>query len=217
MKKKVLFYDLDGTIVDTRQDITDAANHMVRSMGGKPLSPKQIESFVGHGLQYLIQGCLQTDDPKRLEKGSKIYRQHYAAHMLDHTVLYDGVAATLEYFQNRTQAVITNKPDPFSKDILRQLGVAAYFSAIITGNGTYPHKPDPASVLSILQTYRAKPEEAIFIGDSAIDIQTARNAGIEVGVLAHGFTPAGELQKAGADYFWQDFHQFLKEAKEQQW
>jgi phosphoglycolate phosphatase len=217
MKKKVLFYDLDGTIVDTRRDITAAANHMVRSMGGKPLSPKQIGSFVGQGLHYLIQGCLQTDDAKRLEKGGKIYRQYYAAHMLDHTVLYAGVAETLEYFQDRTQAVITNKPDPFSQEILRQLGVAGYFSAIITGNSTYPRKPDPAAIISILKTYRAKPEEALLIGDSAIDIQTARNAGIEVGVMAHGFTPATELKKAGADYFWQDFHHFLKEAKEKQW
>ncbi len=132
--KRLIIYDLDGTLADTREDIARAANYMRRQMGKTPLSVEQISRFVGRGVHALIQGCLETDDERAVEKGIKVYRTYYGEHMLDSTRLYPGAVETLEYFKDRFQAVITNKPNPFSFELLKALGTADYFFEIIPGN-----------------------------------------------------------------------------------
>ncbi len=214
---KILFYDLDGTLADTRRDIACAANHMLTTLERPAKSQKEIEQYVGRGLYYLIQGCLETEDAKTVERGSRIYREYYAAHMLDHTRLYEGVRETLEHFRDRTQVVVTNKPDPFTRDMLRELGVADYFYEIVPGNGRYPKKPDPAAVLAVLEAKGAAPEAAVFVGDSPVDIETGRRAGIRTVAISHGFTPENDLKSAAPDVLLPDFQAFLAYARENGW
>ena len=99
--KSLIIYDLDGTLVDTREDIARAANHMLEQMGHPAISVEEVSRHVGRGLQSLIRGCLKSEDPKAVEKGSKIYRDHYARHMLDSSRLYPGTREVLDYFKER--------------------------------------------------------------------------------------------------------------------
>ena len=205
--KQFIVYDLDGTLVDTREDIACAANHMLQTMGAEVLAPSEIERYVGRGLHHLVKSCLKTDDDKSVKKGAKTYRDYYARHMLDHTRLYPGALEVLNYFKGRHQAVITNKPNPFSRDILRDLGVLDYFLEVVAGDAGYPRKPDPTAVLSLMQQTKAKAEETLLVGDSEIDIETARNAGVDTVAITHGFVGEDTLRLAQPDHIVRHFEE----------
>lgn len=215
--KQLILYDLDGTLVDTREDIAHAANHMLRQMGSSQLRHQEIASYVGRGVHYLIAHCLKSEDPKPIEKGIQVYRAYYAEHMLDHSRLFPGVLEILQYFQDRKQVVLTNKPNPFSYGLLKALGVADYFAEVIAGDSVYPKKPDPTAVRAIMKKGGVCAEATVFIGDSLMDIETARNAGIGIAVITHGFSGREELQSASPDLLAEDFIELLQEMKERDW
>ncbi|MFA6600312.1 MAG: HAD-IA family hydrolase [Candidatus Omnitrophota bacterium] len=215
--KQLILYDLDGTLVDTREDIVRAANHMCREMGAGELSFEQVCAFVGWGLRDLVAKCLGTADLKRVEKGAKIFRAYYQDHLLDTSRLYPGAVEVLDYFKDRKQAVLTNKPNPFSRIMLERLGVAGYFVEIVAGNSNYPQKPDPAAVLAIMKRESVEPGRALFVGDSIIDLETGRNAGVETAILTHGFMAEKDLIPARPDWLVSDFEAFLQCAKKEGW
>jgi len=215
--KKLIIYDLDGTLVDTRRDIINGVRYALGELNGPRLTDEEIKDCVGTGLHSLIRQVFRTEDDALADRGAKLYRQYYKEHMLDHSHLYTGAKEVLEFFKGRTQAVITNKPDPFSTQILEALGIANYFIDILTGNNGLPFKPDPASVFYLMGETKAKPEETVFIGDSLIDIQTARNAGVEIVCLSHGFTPEKVLEEAKPDHFEQSYPEILRLARKQHW
>lgn len=210
-------YDLDGTLVDTRKDIAEAANHMRARMNLPPLPEKEICGYVGLGLQQLVAGCLNTTDPAKVEEGTRIYRAFYTEHLLDHTALYPGVTEALEYFRPRRQAVITNKPDPYSRRILEALGVAGFFTEIVAGNSGWPKKPDPASLLDLMRKEGAEPGGTVFVGDSPIDVETGAKAGAVTVGVAQGFCDREELEISGPDHLIEDFRDLLELAKERGW
>ncbi len=195
-RKRLIVYDLDGTLVDTREDISASANHLRAEMGLPPLPQAQICGYVGLGLRKLVANVLGTEEGPVVEEGMRLYRAHYAEHMLDHTVLYPGALDLLEHFRDRAQAVITNKPNPYSREILEALGVARCFVEIVAGDSGWPKKPDPESLLAILQREGIPPEEALLVGDSPIDVETGVKAGVLTVAVAHGFTPHAELESA---------------------
>lgn len=215
--KKLILYDLDGTLADTRRDIINGVRHALKTLNGPELTDDEIKDCVGTGLHALIKKVFRTEDEKLADRGSKLYREHYKQHMLDHTHLYSGAREFLEYFKDRKQAVITNKPNPFSSQILEALGVAHYFIAILAGDNGLPFKPDPAAIHHLMEETNATKEEVIFVGDSAIDIQAARNAGVEVVTLSHGFASETALQEAKPDYLVRDFSQLSTLAKQKGW
>ena len=215
--KRLIIYDLDGTLVDTKEDISRAANHMLSQLHLPPLASQEICRYVGRGLHNLIKGCLQTDDPRRIEQGTKSYRAYYAAHLLDHSRLYPGAQEALEYFKSRAQVVITNKPNPYSREILMGLGVAGYFIEIVAGDSAYPKKPDPAAVRSVMERAQAAPEETLMVGDSPIDIETGRNAGVLTVGIAQGFADDHELQAASPDVLIRNFTELLTLVRQRRW
>ena len=154
---------------------------------------------------------------KLADQGSKLYREHYKKNMLDHTHLYSGAREFLEYFKDRKQAVITNKPNPFSSQILEALGVASYFIAILAGDNGLPFKPDPAAIYHLMLDTDSTEEEVLFVGDSPVDIQAARNAGVEVVTLSHGFASEATLREAKPDHIVHDFAELLRLAQEKRW
>lgn len=215
--KRLITYDLDGTLVDTGEDIAMAANHMLARLSAPAFSLREIGRFVGYGLHHLVKNCLATTDMKRIEKGANIFRGYYRDHMLDHTRLYPGARKVLEYFKDRTQVVITNKPDPFSTDILCALGVADYFTQIVAGDSRFPKKPDPAAVLSLMEAGHVVPAEVLLVGDSRIDIETGRRAGVHTAIVTHGFETEDELKSSAPDSLFKDFRGLLEHAKEAGW
>ena len=215
--KRLIFYDLDGTLVDTLQDIADAANHMLVRLGLPPREPTDIRGAIGSGVQELVRRCLRTDDPARIDQGVALYRAYYTQHLLDHSRLYPGAQKLLDHFKDRRQAVITNKPNPYSTDILRSLGVAGYFCEIIGGNSGYPAKPDPAALLAVMGREGVAAEQAVLIGDSPIDIETGRRAGALTVTLTHGFSTAAEIRGASPDVLVDSFDELLILVTAQRW
>ncbi len=215
--KQLIIYDLDGTLVDTLEDITCAANHMLRMLQTPGVLAREVRGYIGCGVQELVKRCVKTEDPKRIEYGVSVYRAYYARHMLDQSRLYPGAQAVLDYFKARRQAVITNKPNPFSREILTALGVADYFFEIIAGDSAYPKKPDPAAALAIMQQAGSHPEETLLIGDSPIDIETGRRAGVATVGILHGFSDKDELLAAAPDLLVRDFAELLQRAKAEVW
>jgi phosphoglycolate phosphatase len=222
--KKLILYDLDGTLVDTRRDIINGVRYALETLKGPELTDDEIKDCVGTGLHALIKqvfrlpaGRQAPEDEKLADRGSKLYREHYREHMLDHTRLYPGALECLEYFKDRKQAVITNKPNPFSSQILEALGVAHYFIAILAGDNGLPFKPDPAAIHHLMEETNATEEEVLFVGDSPIDIQAARNARVEVVTLSHGFASEATLREAKPDHIVHDFAGLLRLAEEKNW
>ncbi len=215
--KKLILYDLDGTLVDTRRDIINSVRYALGVLKGPELTDDEIKDCVGTGLHALIKQVFRTEDEKLADRGAKLYREHYKKHMLDHTHLYAGARECLEHFKDRKQAVITNKPNPFSSQILDALGVAHYFIAILAGDNGLPFKPDPAAIHHLIEETAVTEEETLFVGDSPVDIQAARNAGVEVVTLSHGFASEATLREAKPDHIVHDFAELLRLAQEKGW
>lgn len=215
--KRLIVYDLDGTLVDTAEDITEAINAMLTQLSISALSRDQIRRHVGRGLHDLVGRCLHTKDPAMLERGLRAFVEHYGAHMTDHSRLYPGVRETLEHFKSRTQIIFTNKPNPYAADLMAKLGVGGYFQDILAGVPTAPRKPDPAALQALMRRLSVKPEEALLVGDSVIDAQTGRNAGILTVILGQGFEDRVALKAAKPDVMVDDVQTFLKMAKARGW
>ncbi len=215
--KRLILYDLDGTLVDTRQDIVQSVNEMRRRMGKDPMPFERVVGFVGKGLDQMVADCLETEDPAQIQRGLAIYRPFYAEHLLDHSRLYPGAKELLDYFKGRKQAVLTNKPGSFSRQILEGLGMAAYFAEIAGGEDGYPRKPDPAVLVSLLDRHRTAPADALFIGDSEIDVETGRRAGVLTVAVRHGFGDPESLRACGPEICVKDFSELIDLARSRGW
>jgi phosphoglycolate phosphatase len=176
---RVLIFDLDGTLIDSRLDLVHSVNATLDHLGRPPLPHETIESYVGNGVAMLMLRSLggEASEAETL-RAQEFFLSYYRAHMLDNTVPYPGVMEALASLRGREMAVLTNKPVRFSEDILKGLGMAPYFSFVYGGNSFESKKPDPVGVHTLLRNLAAQPREAMMVGDSAVDVRTARNAGI---------------------------------------
>ncbi|MBI3318033.1 MAG: HAD-IA family hydrolase [Candidatus Omnitrophica bacterium] len=215
--KRLILYDLDGTLVDTRTDIVQAVNYTLGEMGFSPLPREEVIRSVGLGLRQLLAACLKTEDPGRIEEGVKVYRPYYAKHLLDHSRLYPGALDLLEYFKERKQAVITNKPNPYSRRILELLGVDRFFFEVIGGDSDLPKKPAPETVLWLMGKSNLTAGETLLIGDSPIDAEAGRNAGVFTVIVRQGFSSEEEIRRSGPDKAVDSLKELLQLAKEKKW
>lgn len=175
---RVLVFDLDGTLIDSKLDLALSVNAVRADMGLPALDHEQIYGYVGHGAPMLIRralgdGASDGDVARALEYFLAYYREH----MLDNTLPYPGVREGLELLAERPLAVLTNKPERFSQAILEGLGLAHQFRYVYGGNSFERKKPDPMGMKVLLRNFGVEPNEAMIVGDSEIDVQTARNAG----------------------------------------
>jgi phosphoglycolate phosphatase len=190
---RLLISDLDGTLIDSKEDLANSANHTRVAMGLSPLDHETIFSFVGDGARLLIQRLLDhPGDDAEVDHGLDIFLRYYRAHMLDHTVLYPGVREGLEALSlspdgaKRTLVVLTNKPVRFSRLILEGLGVSDFFRFIYGGNSFEHKKPDPMGVHTILEETALSFRAALMVGDSDVDVLTGRNAGVATCGVTYG-------------------------------
>ena len=199
-----IIFDLDGTLIDSVFDLAISVNHTLARLGSAERSVEEIRSFVGDGVQKLIARSLGDGDPELRDKGLRIFMQHYGAHLLDHTVLYDGVVDTLQALADDYRlAVLTNKSEGFTRKILHGLGVARYFVPIIGGDTLAVKKPDPAAIFLLAEEWNIPPARLLMVGDHVTDIQVGINAGCRTVFLANGLgetrglTPDVVLQNIG--------------------
>lgn len=192
---RLLVFDLDGTLIDSKQDLAESVNAALRHLRRSELTGEQISQFVGRGAPVLMERALRasTDgpvDPEELAEGLEALLAYYDAHKLDHTRLYPGVADSLPQLGGRfALAVLTNKPVRPARAILEGLGVANHFTAIYGGNSFAAKKPDPLGFNTILAEQSLEPRKALMVGDSAVDVQTGRNAGAWTCGVVYGFSP----------------------------
>jgi len=188
-----LFYDLDGTLVDSRRDLCIATNAMLTHFGLPPKSEQELTHDIGLGAKNLIRRAL-TGYESLYEEGFEVMRSYYRRHLTDHTTLYEGVPETLNYFKEKKQFVLTNKLQHESEMILGKLGIAHYFASVSGDIDGAPMKPDPSRLTGLLLQYHLLPERSVMIGDSEIDIETGHKAHVMTVFFTKGIGQRGSLQ-----------------------
>ncbi len=183
-----LIFDLDGTLIDSKQDLIYSVNAMLRELGRGELAEETISGYIGHGAPQLVARALGDECTEReRQQALQFFLSYYELHKMDSTCAYPGVAETLEKLESLPMAVLTNKPVRISVRILDAIGLSKYFRAIYGGNSFETKKPDPLGARTILHELEVEPQEALLVGDSEVDVQTARNAGTLAAAVNYGF------------------------------
>ena len=170
-KAELLIFDLDGTLIDSSEDIAWAVNHTLKDMGLEELSYQTIKDRIGWGVKMLLQKVLPEEKHNLLEEAGTIFMGHYSDHLLVKTRAYNGVVAILDHFKNKKLAVATNKPLNLTEKILDGLNMSDCFKKVVGGDGVQNKKPASEAIEIILRELNTSPKDAVFIGDSKIDIE----------------------------------------------
>ena len=184
---RALIFDLDGTLIDSQRDLIRSVSATLREMGREELHEDTVSGYIGHGAPQLVGRALGSATEDECQRALKFFLAYYEDHKLDSTCAYPGVPEALEHLAAFPMAILTNKPVRVSMRILKELGLAKYFRAVYGGNSFETKKPDPFGARTILREFGAAPAEAILIGDSEVDVQTARNAGTLAAAVNYGF------------------------------
>jgi phosphoglycolate phosphatase len=208
---KLLVFDLDGTLIDSAQDLCNSVNTTLEECGLPRLEDRAIAGFVGDGAQMLVRRSLagasgvaaEAVEEEQFKRAYAFFLQHYREHKLDFTYVYEGVMGALKALgelhdppggKPRTMAVLTNKPVRPARGICEGLGLADYFLHIYGGDSFPAKKPDPLGLRTLMKETGAGPEETVMIGDSRVDVETARNAGVWSLGCAFGFGPQNLME-----------------------
>jgi phosphoglycolate phosphatase len=202
---RLVIFDLDGTLIDSRLDLVHSVNAALRHIGRPELAEDVIASYVGDGAPILIQRALGAEaaDEALVRRGLEFFLSYYREHKLDHTTVYPGIAQALSAIQGasngtpngsqngtrRKLAVLTNKPVNPSRAIVEALGMGQFFSQVYGGNSFATKKPDPEGARNLLEESGVKSEQAAIVGDSPVDVRTGRNAGLWTVGVTYGFAP----------------------------
>ena len=198
MPLKAVVYDLDGTLVDSRGDLADSVNAMLRSLGLPPRRDEIIWSFIGEGAERLVRRSLGPEHEHRFPEALKSWRAEYAWRLLVKTRPYPGISELLAVPPD-ARGVLTNKPGGFAREILQGLGMLESFRAVIGGDES-PRKPEPEGLLALCKALEAAPAETLLVGDSTVDVATARAAGVRVCAILWGLGTRAELAAASPDH-----------------
>lgn len=209
----LLIFDLDGTLANSKQDLIDSVNATRRWAGREPLDDARVSSYVGNGAPMLVRRALPDYPEEELPQALRYFLDYYREHMLETTVLYPGVREALDclHAAGMPLAVLTNKPVRFSLHLLEGLGLEMHFFRVYGGNSLPEKKPHPMGIERLMEEARADRARTIMIGDSAVDVLTARNAGVRACGVAWGFQPETFVQ-APPDFVIQDPRELVEMA-----
>lgn len=201
MRTRLAVFDLDGTLIDSRRDLADSANEMLAGYGAAPLSDDHIASMVGCGAPTLVKRVLAAGGVNApVDEALPRFLSAYDARLTHHTRPYEGIPELLDDLRSRNtaMALLTNKPREQSVRILDAFGLVKYFPWVVGGDGPLPRKPAPDGMRFLMTQASAGPSETVLIGDSMIDLETSRNAGVRVCLARYGFgfadLPATDLR-----------------------
>lgn len=198
---RLVVFDLDGTLVDAFEDITNAVNHALRRLHRPEMTVDEVKPHVGRGVRSLVASVLNSLDDELIEDSQKALVEYYSHRAAEHARLYEGVAEVLEELHGRGMklAVASNKPDGLTHTIVEELGVARFFDFISGESAAFPRKPAPDMLHHIMEQAGAERAETLVVGDSSFDIDFARAAGVSVAVVTYGQTPEAELREFEPD------------------
>lgn len=186
---RLVLFDLDGTLVDSSADLSNAVNALLRELGAKPLPDPEVVSMVGEGAAVLVRRALTAsgldpETPGALDR----FLAHYNGHLLDHTQPYSGMVDALHELSTRVPlAVLTNKPGYATDRILDGLGLQQYFCSTVGGDTSFGRKPAPAGLMHLANMVAVPVASVLLVGDSPVDLATARNAGARICLARYGF------------------------------
>ena len=190
----LIIFDLDGTLIDSRLDLINSVNAMLRHFHRPELPGEVVASYVGDGAPMLVRRALGDPEDKRFFTDAlEFFLSYYREHKLDHTRVYDGIPEALQQIRSngtqRKMAVLSNKPVNPSRAIVEALGIGDFFLRVYGGNSFETKKPDPLGVATLLKEAKTDPSHAMIVGDSSVDVLTGRNAGIATCGVTYGFAP----------------------------
>lgn len=199
MPIRLIIFDLDGTLVDSILDTTNAINHAVRTYGLKDLTPSMVakmlsltNSAIGVIHKVLEQYNIHEDTNVPVER----YLEYYSSHLTDTTVMYPGTKETLEALNSYSKAIVTNKPERFAVKICSTLGLYEHFKVIVGGDTVPERKPSPVPIIYLLKNLNVKPEEAILVGDGKADIDSGKASNLRTVAATYGYGEAGFEEEA---------------------
>ncbi len=203
MEPKLLIFDLDGTLIDSRADLVAGINHMRTHYGFDPLPLETVVGYIGNGVRKLVEGSLQGAEVD-VDEALRINKKYYYSHLTVHTTLYRGVAEGIRELSKAGHrlAVLTNKPGDPSREILDSFGLSDRFLTVIGGGDINHLKPDPEGILCCLQRAGMGMPDAWMIGDHYTDLAVAKNAGIKSAFVRYGF---GEERGYQPDQYFASF------------
>lgn len=209
-------FDLDGTLIDTAPDINAAANAALGSFGYQEIDLALTRRFVGHGGRVLLASALESQgetgvDADTAEQLYRAFLSHYEAHISDLSLPYDGVTETLQNLSASgvPLAVITNKLEGLSDKLLKEMDMRDFFEVLVGLDTLSEHKPHPMPVLHACNLLSTSPGDALFVGDSATDVATARAAGCDVACVNYGYSGGSRPEELGADQLIESFLELL--------
>jgi phosphoglycolate phosphatase len=192
-------FDLDGTLADTRDDLADAVNHVLRTLRLPVLPSETICQYIGEGARMLVGRALGNQQQDRIEEALGLFLPYYATHLLDRTKAYPGVAEVVFALHDRgvTLSLLSNKPEKMSRAILDGLGILPAFTIVLGADSVPVRKPDPSGIECLLDQTGTPRVRMLLIGDSRIDLETARAARIAFCGVAWGIRPGELLRTSG--------------------
>lgn len=192
----LIIFDLDGTLVDSSQDITNAINHAVAGTGLPPYAREQIIKLVGEGLTKLIENILPPELEHRKAEILQKFLDYYSEHIADNTRPYPSVCETLKKLGKYRKAVLSNKHELLSKRLMGKINIIKYFDYIIGSDTLNERKPSPKAIHYLLDTFSLLPENAMIVGDSELDIRAGKNARITTVGVTYGYRQSESLKDA---------------------
>ena len=203
MNTKLCIFDLDGTLINSLYDLADAMNYALQKYGFPVHDREKYRFMVGSGISVLADRAMAV--PAEIEKKEAVlanFNDYYQVHNTDNTVPYEGITELLDNLDNKgvLYSVLSNKPDKFTKQIINKLFPDRKFAAVIGKRDEFPRKPDPASVNNLISDLGFNSRDCLYIGDSNIDMHTAKNASLRSVGVSWGFRPISELLESGAQH-----------------
>jgi phosphoglycolate phosphatase len=199
-KISLIVYDFDGTLVDTFADIAGSVNLALTEMGLNPLSKETIRGNIGSGMLNLMTRSLMKSGCNDIGTSILLFQKYYSQHLLDHTNFYPNGKEIVEYFFDKKNAILSNKPINFIDEILKALSFSKPFDSIIGGDSLDAKKPDPKGLLLMMNKFNLSPEKTLMVGDSAIDIETGKHAGVITCGVTYGLGNLDSLTDSNPDY-----------------
>jgi phosphoglycolate phosphatase len=208
MPIKLIMFDLDGTLIDTSKDITNALNYAIKPYGFKDLSVEDTIKMIGEGVTRLIEKILTNEKSQLRDEVIKKFLDYYSEHLVDYSSIYPYVRETLEMLNGYKKAVISNKRGYLSMRLLDRLSLLKYFDLVIGSDTISERKPSPTPVIYVFTKLGIDPHESIIVGDSNYDIEAGKKAGIKTVAVTYGYRERQYL--LDADYIIDNIKDVLK-------